>query len=83
MGASPNRPRPQHRPAYKALCHLLKAWRTESGLTQRELAAKLKVAPSMVAKAELGDRRIDPVEFVSWCKACQIDPSRAIKKVKS
>jgi hypothetical protein len=33
--------RAQHRPAYRQFCTLLRAWRLEAGLTEREVAATL------------------------------------------
>jgi len=44
--------------------------REAAGLTQRALAAQLKKPHSYVHKVEHGDRRIDPIEFVAWCRAC-------------
>jgi len=46
------------------------------------LALKLKKPPSFVHKCEVGDRRIDPLEFIAWCRACGIDPSKGIKEVE-
>jgi predicted transcriptional regulator len=60
------------------LCALLRKWRTDAGLTQRALAKRLRKPPSFVHKTEIGDRRMDPVEFVSWCRACEIEPSKSI-----
>ncbi len=40
--------RPQHAPAYRKLCQNLKGWRLEAGLTQRELARKLRKPHSFV-----------------------------------
>jgi hypothetical protein len=47
-------------------------------LTQRELAKQLKELPSYVHKSETAERRMDALEFSKWCRACGIDPSRAI-----
>ncbi|MBR2657188.1 MAG: helix-turn-helix transcriptional regulator [Loktanella sp.] len=47
----------------------LKRVRTDAGLTQAALAAKLSVAQSYVAKVEGGERRIDVVEFINWLDA--------------
>ncbi len=71
----------QHDPAYRRLCKLLREWRLQADLTQRELARKLKRPHSFVYKTETGNRRVDPVEMVRWCNACGIDPSQAIKRV--
>ena len=73
--------RAQHNPAYKRLCKQLRVHRDEAGLTQRKLAAKLNKPPSFVSKIELAERRIDPVEFVAWCRACGVDPREAIATV--
>jgi len=55
--------------------------RSDAGLTQRALAEKLQMHNSMVHRSEIGDRRIDPVEFASWCRACGIDPGKAIREL--
>lgn len=73
--------RPQHKPAYRKLCAMLRSMREEAGMTQRMLAAKLRMHPSMVHRSEIGDRRIDPVEFAVWCRACQVDPGEAISSL--
>jgi len=71
--------RPQHDVAYRHLRSLLRQWRLEAGLTQPELAKKLrKRHHTWVQKSESGDRRIDPVEFVRWCRACGVSPAKAI-----
>jgi predicted transcriptional regulator len=70
--------RPQHSLAYRRFCQLLRRWRSDAELTQRDLAAKLKKPPSYVHKTEVGDRRIDPVEMVLWCRACKVKTSVAI-----
>ena len=69
--------RPQHNPAYQRLCKLLRKQRLASGLTLRALAAKLKRPHSYVYKVEIGERRIDPVEYVAWFRACGIDAAEA------
>ena len=51
------------------LLSALKSARKEAGLTQEELAALLKMPQSFVAKTENGERRLDVVEFVSYCEA--------------
>lgn len=48
--------------------------RTDAGLTQRELAAKLKRSNSFVWKIEAGERRVDLLEFVEIAHATGIDP---------
>jgi transcriptional regulator with XRE-family HTH domain len=60
---------------------MLRAMRTRAGLTQRELARKLRMHNTMVHRSEIGDRRIDPVEFAAWCRACDADPGEMIRQI--
>ena len=60
---------------------MLKTMRADAGLTQRDLALKLGMHNTMVHRSEIGDRRIDPVEFAAWCRACGVDPGHAIGKL--
>ncbi|MCH8345263.1 MAG: helix-turn-helix domain-containing protein [Planctomycetes bacterium] len=60
---------------------MLRQWRLDAGLTQRELGRRLKRPHTFVHKTETGDRRIDPIEFVRWCRACGQDPARCIAQV--
>lgn len=50
------------------------ALRAKAGLTQRQLAAKLQRERSFVGRLELGERRLDLVEFYRLCLACEADP---------
>ena len=50
--------------------------RTKAGLTQRELATKLGRERSLIARLELGERRLDVVEFFWLCRACNADAAR-------
>lgn len=67
-----------HNPAYRRLVAMLRGWRHDADLTQRDLAKRLKKPASFVAKSELGERRVDPVEMVLWCRACQVKPADAM-----
>jgi transcriptional regulator with XRE-family HTH domain len=57
--------------------------RTARGLTQRQLAAKLKRSNSFVWKIEAGERRIDVLEFIELARCLDTDPinllSRALR----
>lgn len=60
---------------------MLRAMRESAGLTQRDLARKLRIHNTMVHRSEIGDRRIDPVEFAAWCQACGADPGEMIREI--
>jgi len=55
----------------------LRLVRENAGLTQRQLAEKLRKPQSYVAKNESKSdqrgqsRRIDPIELYYWCRACE------------
>ncbi len=55
--------------------------RNDSGMTQRDLAAILGVSHSWVAKVEMGERRLDVVEFCWWCQAVGVKPAETAKAV--
>jgi len=48
--------------------------RKKADIAQAELAARLKRPQSFVAKYELGERRVDVVEFVEIARALGRDP---------
>lgn len=54
--------------------------REEAGLTQRDLAAKLKTTHIFVHKSEVADRRVDVAEFMDWAVACGIEPKKAFDR---
>jgi transcriptional regulator with XRE-family HTH domain len=45
-----------------------------AGLTQRQLASKLKRSNSFVWKIEAGERRVDLLEFVEIARCLNQDP---------
>lgn len=74
--------KPHHSASYQRLCRMLKKWREDADLTQRSLATRLKKPHSFVYKVETGQRRIDPTEFVVWCRGCGIDPAAGWKSIE-
>lgn len=68
-------------PGYLQLRESLIGARQEAGFSQRDLAKLLDVPPSVVAKIETGERRIDPVELCWICTACGTDPSPILSQV--
>ena len=55
--------------------------RKSKGITQQELADRLKRPQSYVAKIETGERRLDVVEFVEWFEALSADPNLAVSAI--
>lgn len=83
MGKTQKGPSSQHDPEYIRLRERLKGYRLDADLTQVQLVKAFKKKHhTFVHKIESGDRRIDPVEFVRWCRACGVDPGEAILQIK-
>lgn len=53
---------------YDVVLGLLREARDRAGLTQVELAKKLKQSQSFVSKIERGDRRLDIVQLRTICR---------------
>jgi len=75
---------------YEAEHLILREWlvdkRKELGLTQRQLAARLQVVHSLIGKVEKGERRLDFIECIAYCKALELSPDDMlifIKKVSN
>jgi len=59
-----------HTPLYDLFRARLAEMRKAAKLTQRQLAKRLEREHSFVARFEIGDRRLDVVEFFWICRAC-------------
>jgi transcriptional regulator with XRE-family HTH domain len=66
---------------YERFRVLITEARKSAGLTQVELAARLKQHQSYVSKYESGVRRLDVVEYVQVAKAVGFDPAELIRKL--
>jgi transcriptional regulator with XRE-family HTH domain len=73
----------QQRPQYQKLKAFLRQMREDAGLTQHELAARLRVPQSFIYKSETAIRRVDITEFVAWAKACGKTPVGALRRFLS
>jgi transcriptional regulator with XRE-family HTH domain len=59
---------------HRALISVIVATRRDAGLTQRELAERLKKPHSYISKIEAGERRVDVVEFTAIARALKVEP---------
>jgi len=62
--------------AFSEVVHAVIAMRKGAGLTQRQLAAALGREHNYIARIETGQRRLDLVELVQLCRACNADPEQ-------
>ena len=69
-------------PEMTALVRWLRDERLRSGLSMRELAVLLSKPHSFVQKVESGERRLDVVEFVWYCRALGQDPGEGLEVVR-
>ncbi len=67
----------QHGALIATIIHARKA----AGLTQRQLANKLKRSNSFVWKIEAGERRVDLLEFIEISRCLGQDPVQMFSRV--
>ena len=65
-------PKTIHTRPYDAFRCSLKDARKATGVTQKELAARLSMTQSAVSKIEMGEQRIDVIQLRQWCGALGI-----------
>ena len=70
-----------HTPEYRVLRAALREVRVDAGLSQRDLAGRLVVPHSWIAKVESGERRIDAVEFCRFVLACGAEPQAIFDRI--
>ncbi|MEO7205704.1 MAG: helix-turn-helix transcriptional regulator [Steroidobacteraceae bacterium] len=68
---------PQHRAPIATIVQARKA----AGLTQRQLAIKLKRSNSFVWKIEAGERRVDLLEFIEIARCLGQDPLQMFSRL--
>jgi transcriptional regulator with XRE-family HTH domain len=71
-----------HSSTQAAFCGLMVKARKAAGLTQHDLAKRLKKPQSFVAKYEGGERRLDVVEFLAVMRAIGADPIRILNALR-
>lgn len=70
-----------HSREYVYLRQALTQRRLDLGLSQRALAERLGVVHSFVGKVETGDRRLDVLEFIEYCKSLEWNPSDVLQQL--
>lgn len=64
---------PLHTPEYEQFLELLKQQRLDTGVSQVELSKRLGQTQQYVSRCEVGERRLDLIEFYQWCEALGVD----------
>lgn len=60
----------------------MRAARKARGLTQQELARRLGKPQSYVSKAEIGERRLDVVEYLHFMRAIDGEPHALLRELE-
>lgn len=63
----------------KKLREWLRQSRLKQGHTMRSIADKIDVPHSWVQKIENGERRLDVVEYIEYCRTLGVDPLEGIE----
>jgi transcriptional regulator with XRE-family HTH domain len=66
---------------HRILIGVLVAAREAAGLTQRDLAARLKRPHSFIGRIEAGERRIDVIEFIELARVLEVDPRQLFARI--
>jgi len=66
---------------HKIVGGILMAVRKREGVSQDELALRLKKPQSFVSSFENGQRRVDVLEFLRICAAIGVDPGEVFKQI--
>lgn len=66
---------------YQMVIKALREARIACGITQQEVACAFGRPQSFIAKVESGERRLDVVEFVRYCRLVNIEPVSILDKL--
>ena len=72
---------PLHTPEYEHFLELLKQQRLDKGVSQVELSKRLGQTQQYVSRCEVGERRLDVIEFYQWCEALGVDTSAVFEEL--
>lgn len=67
---------------YEELRRLMIKAREEAGVSQEDLAARLGRPQSYVSKSELGNRRLDVIEYLTFAHAVGYDPYALLRRLE-
>ena len=74
-------PRSSRSPRQARLQELLVSRRAAAGLSQEEVACRLRRPQSFISKYESGERRLDLVEFIEIAEAIGFDPGKLLAEL--
>ena len=72
-----------HKREYRLFTALLKDARVRANFTQEEVASAWGTTQSVISKIERGERRLDLVQFISYCQILGLSPEQEFRRVLS
>ena len=67
---------------HQALREILIEARDKTGLSQKQIAKRLNKHQSFVSKTEIGERRLDVIEFITLTEALDADPNEILQELR-
>lgn len=67
---------------YECFLKVLGRVRSDAGLSQEALSKKLKMSQSTVSDILRGQRRLDVIEWISFCRACSVTPEAFLSELE-
>lgn len=71
-----------HSPEMQALINWLRDTREVQGVSMREMGERIGRPHSFVQKVEVGERRLDVVEFIWYCEALGVQPQTGMNIIQ-
>ena len=68
---------------YALFRNLLIDARRRAELTQRDIAKSAGRVPSFIANIETGERRLDVIEFLDYCRLLNVDPRELLDQLQA
>ncbi len=65
----------------ESLLKVMARIRTDAGLSQEQLARKMTLSQSSVSDILRGQRRLDVIEWISFCRACKVTPEQFLEEL--
>lgn len=66
---------------HRVMIDILVAARERAGLTQRQLAVRLRRPHSFVGRMEAGERRVDVIEFIEIARILGANPQELFERL--
>lgn len=66
---------------YECFVKVLGRIRSDAGFSQEDLSKKMKLSQSTVSDILRGQRRLDVIEWICFCRACNVTPEAFLEEL--